>query len=81
MHANVARSLCPHNPPRLEVSTHHVSLYPTVIGFMYTIDHANAIYTFMNHTYNPLQGHLPLGPSLTFLFYLFFSFSFLILNT
>ena len=69
MHANVAKSLCPHNPPRLEESTHHshhVPLYLMAIGLIYIIDHANVTYTFMNHTYNPLQGHPPMGPSLTF---------------
>ena len=43
MHASVARSLCPHNPSRLEASTHHshhVPIYPMAIGFMYIIEHA-----------------------------------------
>ena len=42
MHASVARSLCPHHPPRLEASTHyshHVLIYPMTIGLMYTIEH------------------------------------------
>ena len=79
MHASVARSLCPHNPSRLEASTphfHYIPIYLMAIGLMYIIKHAKCNI----HIYEPYLQPIARPPSLRAIPYLSFFFPLLILN-